>query len=312
MDNIAYLAAEIPKYIHTYKRFSYALTYNLLKLKRFAVLTIMAFSFQYLCIYHLQSFYPVYPIYPAMGIAFAVISILGENAILGLLGGAVCAYYLKGFNASSIILYSMADIVCACLGAYLCRPIFASDIPKHITLTLWVRFLLMSALVSGLSGLLRLSALLMQEQTLPALMAIFYIYMDLWLADLNAIIIFYTFLTTWLSIYMSREKVSNKRISWYHIAAFILYITVCILMMKKTALIYVLCAGMVMTMFFAYVHGIVIATLLMYVMSMLYLSYFVGHQIEFLKWLGFRGYTLVPVLLFGFTCSAIVIANASD
>lgn len=309
MNDFTYLTAELPKYVKVQKRFSYAFMYNFIKLKRFLALNIMAFSFQYLCIYHLQSFYPIYPIYPAMGITFTVVSILGENAILGLLSGAVCAYYLKGFSVSSIGLYSLADIVCASLGAYLCRNIFASDIPRHARIALWMRFLLMGALISCLSGLCRVTALVLNEAIFPPFMTLFYIYVDLCLADLNAIIIFYAFLSTWLSIYMSREKVSSKAISYYQIAAFIIFVVLSILMMKKIAFIYLLCFGMFATVFFAYMHGIVIATLLVYVVSMLYLSYFMGHQVYYIKWLGIGWYTLVPGFLLLFVVGILWISN---
>src|SRR5579859_7755686 len=102
MNDVAYLTAELPKYVNKQKHVSYAFMYNFVKLKRFLALNVMAFSFQYLCIYHLQSSYPIYPVYPAMGITFTVVSILGKNAISGLLAGAVCAYLLKGFTAPSI------------------------------------------------------------------------------------------------------------------------------------------------------------------------------------------------------------------
>ncbi len=296
-------------YVNVQKRFSYAFLYNLLKLKRFLALTIMTFSFQYLCIYHLQSFYPIYPVYPAMGITFTVVSILGENAILGLLLGAMCAYYLKGFSLPSIILYSLADIVSASLGAYVCRNIFSSDIPRHATMALWTRFLLMGALVSCFSGLCRMTALVLDKATFSSFMTVFFIYLDLCLADLNAIIIFYAFLSTWLSVYMSREKVSSKVISYYQISAFMIFIIISILMMKKIAFIYVLCLGMFATVFFAYMHGMVIATLLVYVMSMLYLSYFMGHQVYYIKKLGIVWYTVIPGLLFLFVLSILLVSN---
>lgn len=309
MNDFMYLTGELPKYVNVQKRFSYAFLYNLVKLKRFAALNIMAFSFQYLCIYHLQSLYPIYPIYPAMGITFTVVSILGENAILGLLAGSVCAYYLKGFSVPSIILYSLSDIVCAGLGAYACRNIFYSDIPRHATIALWMRFLLIAALVSSLSGFFRITALILNEVTLPSYLTLFYIYLDLCLADLNAIIIFYAFLSTWLSIYMSREKVSLKIISYYQIAAFIIFIAISILMMKKIAFIYLLCLGLLATVYFAYLHGIVIATLLLYVVSMLYLSYFMGHQVYYIKKLGIGWYTMIPGLLFVFVASILLVSN---
>ncbi|HSW75808.1 MAG TPA: hypothetical protein VLG50_02095 [Candidatus Saccharimonadales bacterium] len=309
MNTVAYLTAELPKYMNVQKRFSYAFLYNLVKLKRFAVLNIMAFSFQYLCIYHLQSFYPIYPVYPAIGITFTVVSILGENAIFGLLSGAVCAYYLKGFSVPSILLYSLADIVCAGFGAYACRNIFSSDIPRHATIALWMRFLLIVALVSSLSGFFRMIALVLNEVTLPSYLTLFYIYLDLCLADLNAIIIFYAFLSTWLSIYMSREKVSSKIISAYQISAFILFIAISIFMMKKIAFIYLLCFGLLATLYVAYMHGMVIATLLVYVVSMLYLSYFMGHQVYYIKKLGIGWYTMVPGVLFLFVMGVLWISN---
>lgn len=309
MNNFVYLTEELPKYVSVRKHFSYAFLYNLVKLKRFAALNIMAFSFQYLCIYHLQSLYPIYPVYPAMGITFTVVSILGENAILGLLAGAVCAYYLKGFHVSSILLYSLADIVCAGLGAYACRNIFSSDIPSHVTLTLWMRFLLMVVLISSLSGFFRMMAIVSNEATLPSYLALFYIYLDLCFADLNAIIIFYAFLSTWLSVYMSREKVSSKIISYYQISAFILFIAISIFMMKKIAFIYLLCFGLFATLYIAYMHGIVIATLLVYVVSMLYLSYFMGHQVYYIKKLGIGWYTMVPGVLFLFVMGVLWMSN---
>lgn len=296
----SYLINELPKYITEKKRFSYAFLYHCIKLRRFSALNIIAFSFQYLCAYHLQAQFPIYPVYPVMGIAFTVVAILGPNALLGLSLGVVCAYYLKGFSVASILLYSSADIACAYLAAHLCRNIFTSDIPYHGTMKSWARFTRVSASVCCLSGFLRLIALVLADNTLPSFMTLFYIYIDLWLADLNAIIIFYAFLSTWLSIYMSRERMSTKKINYYQMAAFAIFVIMSIVMMKKIVLIYLLVLGMGATIFFAYAHGIVIATLLVYVISMLYLGYFMGQQIYFIKWLGLAGYTLIPGMLFLF------------
>lgn len=309
MDNYTYLATEMSKYINNKQR-NYARAYRWLKAKRFFALNIMAFSFQYLCIYHLKSFLPLYPLYPAMGIAFTVIAILGENAILGLLLGGMCAYYLKGYSLTYIFLYSTADIVCAYVGAYLCRNVFMSDIPKHATIPLWMRFIRINAFVAGLSSLLRITAIVLSEMKFPKLSTLFYCYIDLWLADLSAIILFYAFLSTWLSVYMSREKIVTNKIPLYSIIIFILFAISAILAMKKLALIYVLAASMLLSLAVAYRYGMIIATLVMYIANMLYLTYFMLHQPYYLTWLGIGGYTLVPSVLFIFTVAVIFISNS--
>jgi hypothetical protein len=309
MDALTYLTMEIPKHINGYRCRNYALLYHWIKIKRFLALNIMAFSFQYLCIYHLHAPYPLYAIYPAIGIAFTVIAILGENAIAGLLLGGICAYFLKGHSFTFILLYSMADVACAYVAAYACRTLFMSDIPRLATIGVWGRFIVMMVLAVGVSALLRVIALVLSSTSFPEWRAIFYYYIELGLADLNAIILFYAFLSTWLSVYMSREKLSTEKISIIHLLLFITFIIIAIVMMKKLAMVYLLWAAMITTWYVAYRYGIVIATLMMYVISMLYLSYFMAHQLYYVTILGMEAYTLaVPGLLFVFIVGGIFVS----
>lgn len=309
MDVLAYLSAELPKYIDASSPRRYAYYYAWIRLKRFLALNIMAFSFQYLCIYHLKSAYPIFPIYPAIGIAFAVIMILGANAMTGLILGEIVAYYLKGFSLTSLSLYSAADVLTVYFGAYFCRNIFQSDIPRLAGSKVWLRFFSASLFMASLSSMVRISAIILAETKMQAWKNLFYVYVDLWLADFNAIVLFYAFLMTWLSIYMSREKISVKKITVFHIVSFIVFIVIAVLTMKKIALIYLLLTAMAVSFYFAYCYGIILATLLMYTISMLYLAYFMTHQVIFLKWLGIAGYTFVPVLLGFYITTCIMVAR---
>lgn len=294
------LESQISKFIIPYKNKKYWHAYNLLRLKRFLIQTVTLFIFQYLAIIYLRFSYPALPIYPPMGIAFAMFYLFGNRCLLGLSLGGFCAYFLKGLSFASIGLYLTADMGGGFFGAYLCRNIFSSDITRLATLHDWVNFFKANAFTTCVfSAAIRMCVFLMHHGD-SSFTILFCNFVDLWLADLNSVLVFAGFLLSWMCVPFSREKITTRYFKKSHGVAFILFIIFSIVFIKKYEFIYFLIGAMIASLYFARLYGNLVSIGLVYVISILYLAYFIVFKSQYLHEFHLELYTLVPLGLLAF------------
>lgn len=185
----------------------YKQDYYYSSIRRCLLKTLVVFVFQYLIIMRLSFSYPALPWYPPMGLAFVWFYVLGGDAVWGLLLASLCGYFFQGFSIESIFLYCLADIACGYWGASICKNSFSSDIRIFKELKEWWNFFIKNAgLVCVVSASLRWFAFLLSQPTSVSPVILFYHYIDLWFADVNAILVLSAFLFCWVTIPFSREK----------------------------------------------------------------------------------------------------------
>ena len=285
--------------------YKYLYSYNLMRIRRFLIQTIMIFVFQFMTIINLTFSDPILPMYPPIGIAFVMFYLFGNNALFGLLLGGFCAYFLKGLAIKIIVLYLMADIVGGYMGSILCRNIFSSDIKPFAKKQEVFKFFKINALITCLiSGLLRVSAVVLLNHNI-----VIYDCINLWLADLNAILILASFLLSWSYVSFSREKLSEQTITIVPIIMLVMFIIFSMLFMQKVELGYLIIVAMIASIYFAHVYGYLVATALLFIISAIFLSYFIAVGQQYVGYFGLKLYTLVPVFLFIFTICILYIGH---
>jgi len=281
---------------------SYYLSYNLIRIKRFVTISLISFIFQYLSIISIPGKFVISPLYPAIGIAFSMYFILGRNTIPGLLLGTLLAYFLKGYNFISIFLYAISDVGCGVLGAYLCQNVFSSDVPRLIKFREFKKFVLINALFTCvISGGFKLFAL--KTNVYLNIGKTIKVFLLFWLGDLNSIIIIFMFLFTWMSIYQSRESISEKIIYKPAIIFFAVILLLCIVFIKKPIVLSLLLLLLLISSHNYKNHGIILGSSLFYITGIIYSAFFLRNFEFFYSYLN-AGYILVPfVLLFTFVVS---------
>lgn len=186
--------------------------YYFIVLKRCLIKTLVIFSFQYLLIMNLSFTVPALPWYPPMGLAFVWFYLVGNQAIWGILLGGLAGYCLKGLPIEVVALYLSADILCGYWGAYLCQNSFASDLKIFQSIKEWLHFFKQVAWACLFSASLRTLAVLFKLEFSIPIQTLFFYYIDLWLADVNAILILSSFLFSWVFIPFSRQKIRFEAI----------------------------------------------------------------------------------------------------
>lgn len=165
--------------------------------------------FQYLIIMNLPFSYPALPWYPPMGLAFIWFYLLGNNAFWGLLLGSVLGYGLQGLSCASVCLYLCADMIGGYWGAKLCQNSFSSDIRLFKDIKEWFDFFIkQAAYACVVSASFRWLAMFVNQSNQTSVNMNTWIgyYIDLWLADLNAVMILSAFLLPWITLPFSRGK----------------------------------------------------------------------------------------------------------
>lgn len=303
MSNQSYLMTKLPALISE-RNNHYLRSYNLTRIKRYLFHTLVIFIFQYQAIINLPISSPALPFFPPMGIAFVAFYLLGSNALLGLIVAGFLAYSLKGLSAASILLYLIADVGCGSLGAILSQFIFSSDIKPFAKGREVIKFIQTNFFITCfLSSIFRFIALILHmKANLDAssdinLKVLCYNFLDLWLSDFNAVLILSGFLFSWVTVPFSREKISTKTIKKFPFILFIIGIVISLLLIKNLEMIYLYLLAMCLSGYMAYLYGYLIAMALLFIMSNLYLIYFIVQQQQFLMYFGLGLYTLVPVAL---------------
>ncbi len=315
-NNYYYLKNEIAKIIAQPKHYRYWYLYNLAKIKHFFLQTIIVFSLQYMIIFNyitsISFSYPTLPMYPPIGIAFVMFSIFGNNAFIGLLLSDLIGYLITDLPMLSILLYLIADIGAGYLAAYLCQSIFSTDVRILLHKQEIIKFISINATIICLaSSAIRITTIIFSHKINLKPNAMFYMYINLWLTDLNAILILASFLLTWIYVPLSREKITNKQINKFNILLLMAFIITCVLYMNHPALICLIIIAMIISIRLTWVYGHLIGTALLFIISSIYLTYFIGLQQQYLSHFGLAIYTLVPTILLLFIISILYIGHLS-
>ena len=121
MDNqLSYLNNQIPKLITNKTSINHYWQYNVIKLKRLLIHTVLIFIFQFLIIVNLTFQYPALPMYPPIGVAFVMFYLFGANAFWGLILSEIGGCFFHGLSTNTIILYLLADLLGAWVSTILC------------------------------------------------------------------------------------------------------------------------------------------------------------------------------------------------
>lgn len=294
----SYIIDTLAKHCVINKKNHYKHSYRAKQLKRFLWHTMMAFFLQYLTMSHLTFSYPALPINPCMGAAFMMLYLLGPNALLGLMLGAILGYVLHGFSFASVCLYVWADIGGAYLSVSFSRLVLSSDLSVFIYPKEWLRFVQKNMLMACvLTTVLRTVALVLVDPSVWHGRALGYYMFDIWLSDLNGLLVFSGFLLTWLSVYLSREKVSDVPLDNLKLIAIPVLVIVAMIVVKHAAVTFIL--GLVVALYLSYYYGVLMATVLTYALAMVFIVYITNHQQLYLDYLGLRGYTVLPLACLG-------------
>lgn len=292
---------------------TYKTAYRLIQARRFGLQTLMICIFQFLIIINLHFFYPALPMYPPIGTAFTLFYLFGANAFFGLAIAGFAAYYLKGFPIDTILLYLTADLFPAYLGSRVTLRCLSSDIIPFQRWQECLHFLRINAAFCLLSAAIRLIPLLLHGPEFIRtgawnshwISVIALNFIDLWLSDLNAVLIFSAFLMSWAYLPFSRQRLFPGRFPTEIIIAIIVIILLSILGMHYLSSISLIFFAMLGSLILSYRYGYLVATALLFIVSSLYLTFFMVHLTEFVKYFGLAPYTLVSVALLCFALAVL-------
>jgi hypothetical protein len=292
---------------------NYLFSYNMMRFKRFLIKTLVLFFIQYLSISSLNFSYPGVPIYLPIANAFLLFYFLGNTAFLGLLLGGLSAYALKGLPTMMILQNLTADISGGYFGAFLCRNVFSSDVKPFSNAKETIFFLSINAFITcPLSGLIRVITLKWGYNASSSFDKLLYQLANIEIASLNAILILSYFTFTWYCVPFSREKVSNNSINKFPMVVFALFMVGMILLLKHRESIYILIIGMFLFIYAAYYYGCFIGSLLLFIISNLYLVYFIIHQQYYLKHLGPKLYLFVSIFILLYALCLLYISQLKE
>ena len=288
-----YLTQKLSQLTSAHLKKSYWRAYQLKRIQRFLISTCLVFFLQYLTLIHLTT-YPFLPMYPPIGSAFVMLYLLGDTALLGLFLASFCAYCMHGLPLPSLLLSITADLGGGYLIARWCRSVFTSDHSVFTNIMEWLRFVLYASIGCFLSGLLRMGIL--HDVTVMSPQKLGYDLLRLWMADLNASIVFSGFFLTWISVYLGRERVLTQKTTLFHKICWVLWGLSCVLFLKNIAW---LILAIILSLYFSHRLGVLVAVAVSYVLTTLFLVCFVFHQADWIQDLGLQMYTLIP---FGVLC----------
>lgn len=307
MRNKDFLKNELGKFVSSDSKNTFLQAWNRIRAKRFAGQFIIVFICQYIAIMQVSFTLPAAPMYPPMGVAFVMLYLFGESSIIALVSVGTIAYLLKGFSNVFVLFYLLADVGACFAGVLLCQNSFATDNPRSDNLGEWLGFIATNLCVTSIiSSLLRMIPLLLTKGVDMTFGFIFYNFMDLWLADLNAILVLSGFAITWLYLAYSRGSILfNEKMEKIPVFSVLVCIICSILFLKQIEFYYFIALSMALSLYLSYRYGIIMATALLYLISFLYFAHFmIGKQL-FLKSYGIAFYTLVPIILFVYSASML-------
>lgn len=294
------LESELGKFVTVGKTKKYLRSWNKIRAKRFAGQFLIIFICQYIAITQVAFSLPSAAMYPPMGVAFVMLYLFGGSSIIALLCVGFCAYFLKGFTAEFIIFYLIADVGACSVGVLLCQNSFSSDNPWADNLGEWLGFIAVNlGITSLISSITRMIPIYLNNYTHMTNTTLFYNFIDLWLADLNAILVLFGFSITWLYLSYSRGSVTpNGKIKKIPLLSALFFIILSALFMQRYAFNYLIAISMLLSLYLSCKYRIIIATALLYFTSFLYLAHFTINKYQFLQNYGIEYYTLIPMILF--------------
>lgn len=311
-----YLKQEISKLFSQHKSQCFWFKFNILRLKRFILLTLFIFIFQYITCINLKSLWPAFPMYPPIGISFVMFYLFGFSSFIGLILGGFLGYYINDFSLSTIILYLIADIGGGYIGAKLSQNIFSSDIRIFAHGHEINRFILKNAFFTCLfSATMRLVALMIEQYKIVGTIPypeLIYNLINFWLSDLNGLLVISSLILSWIYVPFSREKISRKPITFYPIVIFILLVIFPIINIHQFFDIYLLIPALIISLFIANLYGSFVITAQMFIFSTLYLSYFIIYKQNYLINLGQPNYSLVIIFLLTYILASFYLCNKNE
>lgn len=296
----------------------------------------MIFIIQYLTVYQLSFAYPTLPMHPPLGISWSMFYLFGGNAWCGLFLGEICGYSLSGVSPDITILYSCIDLICGYIGAKICLTVFTTDIrPLADRLAAGTFFNTIAFVICPISASLKFAVINFHyffANTSPLLPTKLTAYdcLQLWLADLNATLVIASLLLSWVYVPFSREKIfcypnvhdSEQELKpdilncsfWPRMLAFwsrlprvalfaftALFIAAAIIFISKVQAIFLIAAAAPMVLYFAYKHGYLIATALLFILASVFTAYFsIWHQLYWQQ-SNSIAYTVIPLTLLVFS-----------
>lgn len=290
-DSVLYLTQQLTKLMSASVKKSYRRAYNLKRIQRFLITTVGVFFLQFLTMTHLTVTYPALPMYPPIGSAFVMLYLLGNTSLLGLFLGCFCAYCAHGLTLPALFLYIGADLGAAYLVTRWCQSVFTSDHSIFVDTKEWLRFVIYASIGCLLSGALRMIAILLSDMSHMSLETVGHHVLSLWIADLNAIIVFTGFFLTWISVYLGRERAFRQKPTVYDRICWLLWGLCCLVFLKE---IEFLVLAIILSLYLSYRFGVLIATAVSYIMLTLFLICFTFNQEYWLANLGLQIYSLIP------------------
>lgn len=249
-----YLNHELPHYISISLTHKYWWAYNVLKIKRFLVQTLIVFIFQYLILMNITLSLPPSPMNPAIGLAFSFFYLLGKSAIPGLILGELCAYLLKEVSIGTLVLYLTADIGFGCIAAYFCNTILSSDIRSFASRRESLQFLKTNATVCLFSSLFRSIGDFNHLSAKISFSDMILFYFDHFIADLNGILILSVFLISWVTIPFTGEKIFRGALTKYPATLLALLILSALLFMNRSSL-HVIIIAILVSLYVLFIYG---------------------------------------------------------
>lgn len=308
------LKSELDKYVNSYKKNNYLRTWNKIRAKRFFGQFIIVFICQYIAIMQVFFSLPSAPMYPPMGVAFVILYLFGGSSSIALLCVGCCAYFLKGFSATTIFFYLIADVGVGYFGVWLCQNSFASDNPWSANPKEWFGFIAINLCVTSLlSSAIRMIPILLNTNPAMALASLFYNYITFWLADLNAILVLFGFSITWLYLAYSRGAiVPDGKMGKIPFLVVLICIVFSALFLQRLEFNYFIAMSMLLSLYLSFKYRIIIATALLYFTSFLYQAHFTVGKQPFLQDYGLEIYTLVPVILFIYSAAMLCLSSVGS
>lgn len=307
MSNQNLLKNELAKYVSPGSKNNYLMAWNRIRAKRFAGQFLIVFICQYIAIMQVIFSLPVPPMYPPMGVAFVMLYLFGGSSIIPLLCVGSVAYFLKGFSGIFVFFYLIADVGVCYFGVSLCQNSFSTDNPRAVNLKEWLEFITINlCITSFLSSLVRMIPVLLTQGTSMTCVTLFYNFVDLWLADLNAILVLFGFSITWLYLAYSRGSIFlNEKMEKIPMLAVLVCIILSALYLKQIEFFYLITMSMILSIYLSYKHGIIMATGLLYFISFLYFAHFMIGKQAFMQRYGIELYTSIPIVLFIYSASML-------
>ncbi len=312
LDRRNYLKSTLPNYVTVTSRNKYWLQYQTQSLKRFIIHFIIFFTCQFIAIGCVSFQGIVPPMYPPMGVAFVILYLYGRTAIFALIFADVIAYSLQHFSFLPLTLYLLADIVPAFIVTLIWKSIFKTDDFESNQPQEWLQFILITMLFTCfLSAGIRLLAFydLVHNLSFSNILSQF---IQLWFADINAVIVLYSFLISWLYIMYSRSLIRRARqiIKKMSFWLFLLCLGSALTTFHSLAFCYWIFASMQLSLYLTYRAGMTFGTAFMYAISFIYFAYFTLHKADFIFHYGLKLYTLISIVLFTYNISVLCLAIA--